>query len=369
MSASRSSSAVDGPRPSLGTVRVAGLMGFSDLMSELGANPKRLLAGCGWDPRALEEPDNVIPFSLGARLLDLAAKQTNCPHFGLLLGQRQDLSVLGPVGFLVRHSLDVRTAIQDLIRYMHLHVQGASAELNTDNALAQFSYKIHVRGLLGADQVYSVCMANKFNFMRLLCGKDWLPAEVHFRYPRPVDDSQFAGFFQAPVKFSQTSTSMFFDLQDLDRQTIDADPALNSILKRYIMQIEAKHEGDFCTQLRSVLRMLLPTGKCSVDRVAELFAMHRRTLHRQLAALGTTFEEMLDSLRSQIAAEMIKNTELSVGHIASAVGYRSPNAFNRAFNRWYGAPPKECRSSCLTLDVASKLRNAIQDPAQSVDRL
>lgn len=324
----------------LGTVRVGGMTGFSALVAECGGNPRRLIARCGLDPRVLEAPDNIIPFSLGARLLHLAATETRCPHFGLLLGQRQDLALLGSVGFLVRHSPDVRTAIQDLIRYMHLHVQGARAQLSEEGALAQFSYHIQIPGILGAEQIYNVCIANEFNFMRLLCGKDWMPAVVHFCYPRPVNDAPFSAFFGVPLHFDQQSSALFFDIRYLDRPTLSADSNLRKILQEYIAKIEDQYSGDFSAQVRGVLKMLLPTGKCSVDRVSELFSMNRRTLHRHLMVHDTTFEALLDALRQDIVIEMIRKPDLSVSHLADMLGYRSASAFNRAFHRWFGMAPR-----------------------------
>ncbi|MCX7169122.1 MAG: AraC family transcriptional regulator, partial [Proteobacteria bacterium] len=323
------------------------MMGFSALVAKLGGNPERLIASCGLDQRVLDEPDNIIPFSLGARLLHLAAKETNCPHFGLLLGQRQDLALLGPVGFLVCYSPDVRTAILDLIRYMHLHVQGASARLSTEGALAQFSYDIHTRGMLGAEQVYNVCISNEFNFMRMLCGKDWMPSAVNFCYPKPADDAPFVAFFRAPVHFNQQSSTLVFSAEYLDRPTISADPGLRKILQEYITQIEAKYSGDFCAQLRGILKMLLPTGKCSVDRVSELFSMSRRTLHRHLMVHDTTFEVLLDALRYETVNAMIRQPSVPIGHLADMLGYRSVSAFNHAFHRWHGIAPREWRSKNL----------------------
>ncbi len=343
-----SSSAKSKPQLCLGTVRVGGMSGFSELVAERGGNPRRLIASCGLDPRALDDPDNIIPFSLGARLLDLAATETRCPHFGLLLGQRQDLALLGPVGFLVSHSPDVRSAIDDLIRYMHLHVQGARAQLSADGALAQFSYHIQIPGILGAEQIYNVCIANEFNFMRLLCGEDWVPAAVHFCYPRPANDAPFTDFFRVPLHFNRQSSALFFDVRYLDRPTLSADSGLRKVLQEYIAKVEAQHSGDFPAQLRGVLKMLLPTGKCSVDRVSELISMNRRTLHRHLMAHDTTFEELLDALRREMVAEMIVKPELPVGHLADMMGYRSASAFNRAFHRWFGLAPREWRSRHVT---------------------
>lgn len=332
---------------SMGTVRVGGMMGFAELVAELGGNSDRLLGHCGLSPDVLENADNIIPFNLGARLLHLAANETGCPHFGLLLGQRQNAALLGPVGFLMQHSPDVRTAIQNLIRYMHLHVQGASAQLSTERGLAQFSYNIHIRGVLGAEHVYNICMANKLNFMRLLCGEGWIPAAVHFCYREPESALPFQQLFNAPIRFNQPSSAMHFAAQDLERPVASADPNLRKVLQDYVGQIEARHSGDLRDQLRGVLSTLLPTGKCTVDRVAELFSMHRRTLHRRLLAYHVTFEEILDSVRREHAGQMLQQSDMPFSQLANMLGYRDISAFNRAFKRWYGTTPREWRSTQL----------------------
>lgn len=327
-----------------GTVRVSGLTGFAGLVSELGGDAQRLIAACGLSPSTLANPDHIIPFGLGARLLHLAAAELQCPHFGLLLGQRQDLALLGPIGFLMQHSPDVRSALANLLRYMHLHVEGASARVALEDRLVEFSYRILIPGVLGAEQVYGVCMANEFRFMQMLCGRDWRPAAVHFCFRAPPDETPFRGFFGAPVRFDQPASAVYFPAHYLERRISSADPALAEILQRYVSQIESRHSGDFAGQLRSVIRTLLPTGSCTADRVAGLFSMHRRTLHRLLAADGTTFEQVMDTMRHEIALQMLEQSDMKLAQLADMLGYHELSSFNRAFRRWAGMAPGEWRA-------------------------
>lgn len=331
--------------PRTGTVRVGGLTGFDELVARMGGDPKRLIVACGLAPRTLCDPDNIIPFGAGARLLHLAQTELSCPHFGLLLGQRQNLALLGPVGFLMQHSPDVRSALANLMRFMHLHVEGAIARLAVKGGLAELSYHILIPGIVGAEQVYAICMANEFRFMQLLCGQDWLPSAVHFSFRAPPDEAPFRKFFAAPVRFDQPASAVIFPAHYLDRKIPSADPGLGEILRKYVAQIESRHSGDFLGQLRSVVRTLLPTGTCTADRVAELFSMHRRTLHRQLAASDTTFEEIMDSMRRQIALQMLEHSDMRLGQLADMLGYGEVSSFNRAFRRWTGRSPSEWRAA------------------------
>ncbi|MCX7169870.1 MAG: hypothetical protein NTY41_06125 [Proteobacteria bacterium] len=60
----------------VGTVRIAVLAGYADLVVEKGGNPLKLLARCGLDSQVFNDDDNVIPFGVTSRLLALAAEET-----------------------------------------------------------------------------------------------------------------------------------------------------------------------------------------------------------------------------------------------------------------------------------------------------
>lgn len=327
-----------------GTVRTAGLDGFQTLVAELGGDPAALIARCGLAPAALDDGDNVIPFGVGARLLHLAAEETRCPHFGLLLGQRQDLALLGPVGFLMQHSPDVRTALTSLLAHMHLHVQGAVATLTTSGGLASLAYSVQLRGIVGVEQVYNICMANEVRFLQLLCGTDWRPVAVHFCYRAPRDEKPFREFFGVPVHFDRPTSAVFFSADSLDKPISSADPKLRAILQKYIQQIEAQHGDDFLGKVRQVVRTLLPSGSCTAERVADQFCIHRRTLHRLLAEQGTTFEQVVDTMRRDIAFTTLEQSDVKLAQLSEMLGYHEPSAFTRAFRRWTSMSPSEWRA-------------------------
>jgi AraC-like DNA-binding protein len=327
-----------------GTVRTGGLTGFPALVAELGGDPGGLLARCGLPPNALADADNVIPFVIGARLLHLAAEETGCLHFGLLLGQRQDLALLGPIGFLMQHSPDVRSALRCLLEHMHLHVQGAVATLSTANGLASLAYSVQLGGVVGVEQVYNVCMANEVRFLQLLCGTHWRPTAVDLCYRAPRDEKPFRDFFGVPVHFDRPNSAVLFSADSLDKPISSADPKLRVILQKYIQQIESQHADDFVGQLRQVIRTLLPTGSCTADRVAGLFCVHRRTLHRLLAAQGTTFEQVVDGMRREIALQILDQSDVKLMQLSEMLGYHEASAFTRAFRRWTSQSPSEWRA-------------------------
>ena len=58
---------------------------------------------------------------------------------------------------------------------------------------------------------------------------------------------------------------------------------------------------------------------------------------------GVTFVEYLTNVRMDKAREMLRNPEISVKDIGSAVGYQDANYFSRIFKRLEGRTPTEYR--------------------------
>ena len=68
------------------------------------------------------------------------------------------------------------------------------------------------------------------------------------------------------------------------------------------------------------------------------------TLRRRLEHEGSSYRELKDGLRRDMAIDLLCRTSLSVEAIATGLGYRKVSAFYRAFKHWTGARPGSYRS-------------------------
>src|ERR687894_191691 len=82
----------------------------------------------------------------------------------------------------------------------------------------------------------------------------------------------------------------------------------------------------------------------ALDGMARRLASSRRQLQRAFAEAGhTTFRTYLQRVRMARAAELLAERELPVNRVASAVGYRQPAQFAKAFRRHHRRPPSAYR--------------------------
>ena len=324
-------------------LRIGSTMGVPETLRSLGADPATVLAEVGIDLELFANPNNLISFPARGRMLAHCAKRNACPHFGLLAGQRAGLDSFGFVGLLAKYSQNAGEALHSLVRYMHLHVRGATTTLSVESDLAEFEYQIYHRQALGNDQVGDGAVAVAYNILQDLCGSDCRPIEVRFAHSKPEDVQPFKRFFGAPLRFDSEHYAVVFSATWLNRSLSDTNPELRALLKKEVDKLEVRQEDNFLDQVRGLLRTALVTGHSSADQVAELFSMHRRTLNRRLHEFGTSYREVADEVRFEISRQLLEDSTMEIIDIASFLGYSNASAFTRAFRRWSSTTPAHWR--------------------------
>src|SRR3712207_435115 len=83
----------------------------------------------------------------------------------------------------------------------------------------------------------------------------------------------------------------------------------------------------------------------ALDHVARRIATSRRQLQRSFAEAGeTSFRAYLQRVRMERAADLLGDGAVPVNQVASAVGYRQPAQFAKAFRRHHGTSPSAFRA-------------------------
>lgn len=320
--------------------RVAAFARAPALLRERGIDPALALAPAGLPESAFDLPDNSIPYAALGRFLHGAAQLSGCEHFGLLVGDGAGLKALGLVGGLMANAPTLRDSLRYLMVYHHLNSQGGAAFVHELGTVAELGYTIYHSEVVGPRQIAYAVTAMAITYMRELCGAAWVPTEVLYAHTPPADLSPFKALFRSPIRFNAERTALRFPSQWLDRPVVGASAAM---LRELEAQALALPPQDLLDKLRRSLRVRLLTQVASGDAMADMLAMHRRTLNRRLHAAGTTFREVLEDVRFDTACQLLDATELPLEDIADALGYASVSPFTRAFRRRAGVPPGQWR--------------------------
>ncbi len=299
-----------------------------------------MLAHVGLAPDALDHCDARIPYASCGALLREAAERTACAHFGLLAGRMWRLPDLGIVGELMRNSETLGDALQSMTVYQHLNSGGALSFSLERGGMVDVGYAIYQPGIAGTDQIYDAFLAASCNILRDLCGPAWVPTEVLVPHAKPRDATPYRQLFKVQPRFNAEFCAVRFPNHWMEQRIEGYDPARRRLVEQIAERIDG---GQLVEQVYRALRLVLLHGKTSGDDVAELLSMHRRTLNRRLKAEGTTFQEVLDQVRFEVARQLLGDSEIALDDVAATLGYAGISPFMRTFRRWAGTTPGRWR--------------------------
>jgi AraC-like DNA-binding protein len=328
-------------------VRASALQGVRPTVEELGGDTDALLRRTGLDGAA-QNPDSWISYRSFLLLLDEAARATECPHFGLRLSQHQDLGVLGTVGFVIQQAPDLRTALRELSIHLAHHNQGATVSLKVEDGIAQWCFTCKLEGYAPVKQQGDLAAGIGINLMRLLVSPAWSPQALYLPHAPPQDIRPYKARFDCPVFFNWDSMTMAFDAAILDTPIQEANPHLHQVLDEHLRNLQVSLAGDYCGQVRHLINQALSTGDCSIDRVAGSLAINKRTLQRQLKEHDSSYKDLLEEVRFDIARRYLRESSGSLTVLADMLCYSELSVFSNAFRQRYGMSPREWKRQQAT---------------------
>lgn len=328
-----------------GLVRVGSFVAVPDVLRELGFDPAAVLSAGGFNIRLFDSSEKLVSIAARGELIQHCAVATRCEHFGLLIGQRNGLHSLGLVGLLARYSEDVQTALSNLIRYFHLHVHGASISLTVHDDTATFTHRLYQSGTAAYDHIGDGSVAWMANILQELCGHRQRPIKILLNHRPPENAKPFRNFFRVPVKFNAGQNAVVFPASWLTRVMPEVHADVRRLVQEKIDEVVVRMGDNFPEQIRAVLRDALLGGHADLDHLASLFALHPRTFRRRLAAAGSSYQQLLDEIRHDVARDMLSTSELAVSELALTLQYSDARSFIRAFRRWTGQTPARWRKA------------------------
>lgn len=330
---------------SAGYVQLGMAKEIAPTLHAFGLDPDPIIKAAGLEPRLFEDGANLIPHRALGRLCALSVAHTQCRHFGFLVGCRATILSLGLVGRLMLHSETLGDALRGLVAHLSVQDRVIVPSLDVARDTAVLGYAVYQPGMESADQITDGAIACAVNAIRALLGADWAPTEVLLPRSQPANREPYRRYFRAPVRFDQEIAALVFPSRCLELRIPSADPIMRALLEERIQHLKGVQGSEFSDDIRRLLRTRLTSTRSSAEDIADLLAVHRRTLSRRLKDSGQGYRSMTNEIRFEIARQLLEDTDVSLGQIAAALGYSEASAFTRAFRRWSGQTPTSWRAA------------------------
>ena len=97
--------------------------------------------------------------------------------------------------------------------------------------------------------------------------------------------------------------------------------------------------------VRRTILLLLPSGRCTIEQVAEHLGVACRTVQRGLAEQGQSFSSMVNEIRKELATRHVIESDRPLTEVAMLLGFSAPSALSRWYHAQFGCSAKESRAA------------------------
>jgi AraC-like DNA-binding protein len=330
-------------------IRVQSLRGYRRLASDLGGDPSRLLRRAGIDPRTLDHLTAFIRFENMISLLERTAAELDCPDFGLRLADRQDLGILGVLAVAMRYSATVGDAGLCASRYLHVHSPGIAFNITPGEQPDQLMLAIDLclKPPPPWPQTAEHAVGLAWHILRMLSeGRSHL-LEVRFPHQPIGSLTEYEAHFPAPVLFGAPAAALLVPAEDLELPISDHHEELRARAADHLEAQLPSAGTPLEARVRGAVEALLGTGSSHYREVASALHMHPRTLQRRLREQGTSFEEIKDAVRRDLAERYLSQPDVSLSQVSALLDYGEQSALGRSCQRWFNTSPGQLRARLL----------------------
>jgi len=321
-------------------IRAGILEHFRSTVEALGADAGALLREADVAPEVMTIPGIYLPYANYMKVMDLAARATNAPHFGLEMMRSATTETLGTTGIIMTQADTVGAAWDALAHFYRIHDTYGAVTMWQNDEHAVMRYSIPGNDLPGARQVHDAAAGIATNIMKQFCGAAYRSSAYSLPYPQPEDLSCYACLGTDELRFGSDVMEVYFDRSLLERELPGRSDEMRSVLNHYFASREQGSPNPTSQRVEDIIRRLLPTGHCTLSRVADTLYTTDRTLQAKLESERSSFRELLAKVRREIATYHLSRGDMQLTQLAMILGYSELSAFSRSFRRWYGVSPK-----------------------------
>lgn len=323
----------------------AWVRGVVEMFAAEGVDTAGLLREAGFDRAALDDPTQRFSIDEVSLLWELAVARSGKPTLGLNRELAATYGKLGVVGYAMMACPTLLAALERLHRSLKVLSSAATFELREAPEGRWFEF-----GHAGGERPVPR-QRSEFGVLTMLCFCSWITGReltavvVEFVDPHPGDASVHEQVFGCPVRFGQIANRALLRHADLALPLSARDATIAALHEKLVEdELDRLEAAPTSHRVLQVLASRLPGTEPRRDEVAAALKMSDRTLQRRLQAEGTSFQQLLDDTRRELAQQYLRKPRNSLQHVAELLGFEDQSNLFRACKRWFGESPGRYRA-------------------------
>lgn len=160
-----------------------------------------------------------------------------------------------------------------------------------------------------------------------------------------LSEAETEAYFGCRPVASDTVVLEFTEKDAATRFISENEPLWLDVERELDQQLrDQKSARPFHSEVEAAIRAELYSGPAHVEVICSRLGISRSTMQRRLREEGYVFQDILDSVRFDLATRYLTKSTFSLSEISRMIGFLDAKSFFRAFKREFGQTPEEYRA-------------------------
>lgn len=328
--------------------RTVYLHAYTGILSDIGAPLEQDLGKFNLPALSDEEQDSYLPLIPAIRFLQFAMLRDGIEDFGLRASQRLEFhSLTHAILASVRHHSTLSMVLESVCRLARLEdnclriwLERHGRNVRVCSTLLGLEGEPYLEHSHWVQNMMLVCIVRHF------AGQKWAPKTMAFE--SNMIPGNYAREHLSSTVFLTGQSCSWIDvplhLLGMTRNG-NGQNGRNEAADSASPQVPLVEPQDFVSSLKAALFAYVGVGCPPVHAAAEIASTSIRTLQRELASAGLSYTDLVQQVRFEEAARLLKEGNAKIVDVGYAVGYAAPAHFTRAFTRIAGMSPRQFRQT------------------------
>lgn len=328
---------------SIDSLHINSVLSFLEGCKKQGISAETIFHDIGLDPALLQQPDARAPAEKAGQLIEaitLALKDET-------LGFFQRPSRFGSIETALYASIHSKTLGEAFMRFgrfwmlmhdeCHFNITTSGEEAKLTIKFSRPEIYSHVSFI-----VWIVFLFTRWSSW--IINQPFIVDRLHLPFTYCHEAEDFPNMFPSRFYFDQPTLEMIFHSRYLEtpiKQTAKDVPDFLAIAPN--LMTTHRVDNSLTGRIRRMLQNVDNVDALPLKIVAESFGRTPETIRRKLKDEGSSYAEIKESVRHDMAIYLLKKTDTPINQIALNVGFSDSSTFNRAFKKWTGLTPGDYR--------------------------
>lgn len=320
----------------------------------------RVLSSANIAPNLINEPHARVTSRQFSKLVQLVAEELQDEFLGLS-GHKAPQGTFELMAFGVIHCQNLKAAIDRSCHFYSTLIGGPLFELRVleksksenkseNNASSNNASLVLLKESIAEVSSPFIVEALFTAMHRFIC---WLVdkkveiAHATFSYPAPAHKKEYPPLFGESISFSEEVCSLSFKQDYLLMPVVQNQKSLAEFMQfaPYGFLLPPQFEQSISRRIRHELMNVGDLTFPTLDSLSAMLHTTPSTLSRRLREENTTYQQIKDGVRRDMAIHYLTTSAKSISEISMLLGYQDVSIFHRAFKKWAGVTPGAYRLS------------------------